>query len=656
MTLMPVAARTLLITLLTVASALSAGVSRADVDEQRLQMQRKSFLAAESALAANDPATYQQLREKLFDYPLLVYLDYQETAASLEQQSVQSIGNRLKRLEGTPLQQKLRSRWLRFLAKRGLWHTYLTFSTEGGSVSQQCNRLRAYIETGEAEKAYRKVPKLWLTGKSRPKACDPVFKHWIAAGHLDEKLVWQRFNLAISQRQTRLARYLKRYLSKQEAAVADLWLSLYKRPQQVEKLLQTSHPMRDEMVVQAIRRLAWRDVEAAFKAWEKFHALDIFSKQQQQKAVYALAGGLAREPDRHLSRQLNKLLPEHLKLDSRLSEKELQAALQGGDWTWVLQIVEALPAKEQQQEQWRYWRARALSQLGRTDEAKEILLSLSEQRSYYGFLAAKRLGNRPKLVHVALQTEQGLTEKMALRPGLQRARELHTLNRPMPARQEWNLALRDAEPDELRAAARLAQTWEWPSQSIITLAKLRHWNDLELRFPLAHREAIAGQARNHGIDSAWIYAILRQESAFISDARSSAGARGLMQLMPKTAKQVARELKHSPLKLDDLFRPEVNIRLGTGYLNKIYRQLWENPVLATAAYNAGPRRVKSWLPDQPQASDIWIETIPFHETREYLKRVLAYTVIYNYRLGDPQKILPQKWLNPIESRHTFSGV
>ncbi|MES9893211.1 MAG: transglycosylase SLT domain-containing protein, partial [Candidatus Thiodiazotropha sp.] len=214
------------------------------------------------------------------------------------------------------------------------------------------------------------------------------------------------------------------------------------------------------------------------------------------------------------------------------------------------------------------------------------------------------------------------------------------------------LALKEANQDELKAAARLAQHWEWPSQSILTLARLRHWNDLELRFPLAHRQAIADQARDHGIDTAWIYAILRQESAFISDARSTAGARGLMQLMPKTAKQVAKELKQSPVKLEDLYQPEVNIKLGAGYLNKVYRQLQESPVLATAAYNAGPHRVLSWLPEQSQASDIWIETVPFKETREYLKRVFAYTVIYSYRLGNLPKTLPLEWMRPIKAPKT----
>jgi soluble lytic murein transglycosylase len=454
----------------------------------------------------------------------------------------------------------------------------------------------------------------------------------------------------MSAGKTRLAGYLKRYLPQSETNMVDRWLQLYHHPGQVVTLLRTNHPMRNEMVVQAIRRLASRDLDAAFIAWEKFHDRTVFSDRQQRKIVYALASRLAREPDKKISQRLIALLPSHLQLDSRLSEKQLQAALQENDWQWVLQTVEVLSPEESQQEQWRYWRARALIELGRKQEGKTLLQTLAQERSYYGFLAAQRLGGEPKLSHTALQADQQLVATLARRPGLIRARELIRLDRPLLARQEWNLALAGAKQDELKAAARLAQQWEWPSQSIITLARLKLWNDLELRFPLAHREAITDQAKDKGIDSAWIYAILRQESAFMSDARSSSGARGLMQLMPKTAIEVAKKLNQSPVELNDLYQPEVNIKLGAGYLNMIYRQLQENPVLATAAYNAGPHRVLSWLPEQQQASDIWIETVPFRETREYLKRVLAYTVIYNYRLGDLHTTLPVEWLRPIEAK------
>jgi soluble lytic murein transglycosylase len=631
----------------TLAPVMAAGA--AHQDDPQLIRQRTLFLAAETALKDDNTTAYHRYRDQLLDYPLLPYLDYQETLSTLEQQSLESISNRLKWLEETPLAKRLRAHWLALLAKEGLWASYLRFSDEGGSIKQQCNRLWAMIETGNKQDALKRVEPIWLSGRSQPNACDRVFKAWIEDGHLTPSLVWQRIQLAMLEGQTSLTRYLKRYLPPSEAGMVDRWLDLYRQPEQVVNLLKNTHPMRDEMVTQAIRRLAWRNLGAAFIAWEKFHDQDTFSDYQQRKIVYSLASRLAREPDKKINQRLLDLLPDHLQPDSKLSEKQLQAALQENDWQWVLQIIGALSAQERQQEQWLYWRSRALIKLGRAEEGKRLLKRIAKERSYYGFLAAQRLGDEPHLAHISLQAEQHRVEALSRHPGLRRAHELIHLNRPLMARQEWNLAFEDADQDNLKAAARLAQLWDWPSQSILTLARLRQWNDLELRFPLNHREAITDQARDHGIDIAWIYAILRQESAFMSDARSSAGARGLMQLMPRTAKQVARDLKQSPVKLDDLYRPEVNIKLGAGYLSMVYRQLQQSPVLATAAYNAGPHRVLSWLPERSQASDIWIETIPFKETREYLKRVFAYTVIYSYRLGDMPKSLPDEWLRPIRA-------
>jgi soluble lytic murein transglycosylase len=349
--------------------------------------------------------------------------------------------------------------------------------------------------------------------------------------------------------------------------------------------------------------------------------------------------------------RLRDLVPPNLRFDPKFNEKMLQVALRTNDWKLVLDTVENLTVKEQKQEHWLYWHARALSELGRREEANKLLVELSKERSYYGFMAADHLGQGFSFLHQSLPVEQSLIEQTAALPGLRRARELLALERTLEARREWNLALQDRSPAELKAAARLAQEWDWPSQVILTLAKIRYWNDLELRFPLNHRQQVDRQAKDHGLDSAWIYAIVRQESAFSVDARSSAGAIGLMQLMPRTAKEVATKTAYRSFEVNDLLQPEVNIELGAAYLNQIYRRLQENPVLATAAYNAGPSRVMGWLPDQPLATDVWIETVPFRETREYLKRVLAYTVIYNHRLGNHSARIPDKWQQPIGTIH-----
>jgi soluble lytic murein transglycosylase len=646
----------------------SSYIAAASVDESHINSdladQRALFLLAEQALEAGDQVSFQQLKDRLADYPLLAYLQYQEIVSTLELQTPNSIRTALKTLNGTPLQHQLLNSWLALLAEEELWYSYLSFSQPGGSVKRQCHRLQAQIKTGKRQQAFSSVPKLWLSGTSRPDACDPVFDAWITAGALTQDLVWQRVALAMKRGKTRLANYLKRFVNRQESRWIEKWVRLYNDPSRVARLSTAdNHPMLDEMATQAIQRLAWRNVDAAYAAWIRLSRDLAFSDWQHLQVARSLMGQLSRQESLLQNQQVTALLPkQYLHLDTTLAEKQLQYALQSIDWQLVLLTVEGLPKQDQRHERWRYWKARALISLDRVDAGEAILKALSGDRSYYGFLAAQRLGDRPKLLHERLDADTGLMQRLLQDPALQRARELHQLGRSLAARREWNLAMHQRSDDELRAAARLAEQWDWPSQVILTLTKLRHWNDLELRFPLAHQHEITALAKDAGIDKAWIYAIMRQESAFMQDAKSPVGARGLMQLMPKTAESVAKELQLSITDLDELYQPELNIKLGTGYLNKIFRRLQENPVLATAAYNAGPWRVVNWLPKQTQAADIWIETVPFRETREYLKRVLAYTVIYNYRLGeDPSR--PQSiWLQPIEapsaddSAKSISGV
>ncbi len=613
--------------------------------------QRILFVQAEKSLAADDTVTFQRIKAQLADYPLRPYLDYQEIVHSLEQQTPRQIRESLAALAGTPLQRQLLDQWLNLLAQEGLWYSYLSFSQPGGSVVRQCHRLQALIETGKGQGAFDSVAALWLSGRSQPAACDPVFEAWIAAGKLTEDLVWQRVELAMREGKTRLANYLKRFLPTQERAWIERWLALYNDPTLLNRFsTAVHHPMLDKMLTQAVRRLAWQDVEAAYNVWIRLTKDLKFSDWQHLQVARSLMGQLSRQESNLRSQEVTALLPkQYLHLDSSLAEKQLQHALQAGDWQLVLLTIEGLPKQDQAHERWRYWQARALISLGKTGEGEAILKGLSGDRSYYGFLAAQRLGDQPNLLDEKLDADPQLMRQLVKHPALQRAYEFHQLGRSLPARREWNIAMHQRTDDELRAAARLAEQWAWPSQVILTLTRLRQWDDLELRFPLAHQHEITTLARGAGIDKAWVYAILRQESAFMQDAKSAVGARGLMQLMPKTAESVASELRLAITDPDDLFRPELNLKLGTGYLNKVFRRLQENPVLATAAYNAGPWRVESWLPKQTQAADIWIETVPYRETREYLKRVLAYTVIYHYRLGrDPSR--PQMlWLQPIEA-------
>ncbi|NNF97277.1 MAG: transglycosylase SLT domain-containing protein, partial [Halobacteria archaeon] len=256
-------------------------------------------------------------------------------------------------------------------------------------------------------------------------------------------------------------------------------------------------------------------------------------------------------------------------------------------------------------------------------------------------------GHRYQFAHTPLVYQDSELADVEALPAIQRAREFYAIKRTVDARREWNYAIQRMPQPQLLKAAKLADAWGWHDRAITTLAEAKYWDDLELRFPLAHQQQVLNQAARQQINPAWAFAIIRQESAFTADARSHAGALGLMQLLPRTARDMARSLRVRKPRKSDILKIDTNIQLGVGYLKKVQDRYQGHPVLATAAYNAGPSNVKRWLPDNGAvAADIWIETVPFKETRDYLKRVLTYTVIYEQRLGQQPKSLLER-MTPI---------
>ncbi len=594
---------------------------------------RARFLAAEKALAQGHRDRFETLRAGLSHYPLLPYLDFAALRRDLRKLAPAEVDAFLKRYADTPLAPRLRRLWLRELARRGDWRTYLEYAVASRNARDRCEYLQALIHTGHPALAFKQVPSLWRVGHSQPKACDPVFDAWRRAGGLTPALAWERFALAMEAGQVRLARYLRRFLPRQRRTTADLWLRLRARPAGLAKALAGAGGSgRERLLIDVLGRWARKDPVAAEAAWHELsrRAAD-WPAETRWRAERAIALGWLRQRRPGLLARLDHLTPPAE--DRVLQRKRILAALRAEDWRRVRRWIEALPKKEREREGWRYWYARALERLGDTAGAKRRFAALAKERSFYGFLAAERAGLPHRLAHRPLKVDEARVKALAHTAAAARIRELRALGRGLDARREWHRLTRGLDRAGLQAAARLADRWGWHDQAIFTLARSGYWDDLELRFPLDHQRLAEAEARRHGLEPAWLLAVIRQESAFAADARSRVGATGLMQLMPATAKKVAKKMGRPRPRRADLERPETNIALGSAYLAEVYERLYSNPVLATAAYNAGPHRVLHWLPERTQDADLWMELIPFRETRTYVHRVMAYLVIYQHRLG-----------------------
>jgi len=615
---------------LLVAALLAGGCDSHTADD------RNRFLTAEAALDRGDVAAFEEFADSLRSYPLYPYLRYRQIAGDLGNADPETVAAFLADHADTPHAARLRAGWLARLAAQGHWDQYVRFYLPDDSRERRCQYLYGLLRQGRSDEVYPQVASVWLHGRSLPGACDPVLDAWKQAGFLTDDLVWRRVALAMETGQSSLARYLGTLLAPEERVWVERWRDLHRDPRQILGARWTAepHPYRDRILTHALVRLAPDAPRAAADAWDDLARRIDFAPAAAENTRAALGFALLAAGDEARGLAYLDAIPARVdNLD--LQDRRLQAVLQRQDWEPVARWTAAMPDGPHKADYWLYWQARAAEILGQPQEARALFERAAAERSLWGFLAAERAARPYRVAGQATPADPQRLLALERSAALARMRELEALGRPGDLEREWRWLTRDMDHADLMAAAVVAERRGWSERAIFTLAESGYWDDIALRFPLEHRDIVRDQARATGLDAALIYAVLRQESVFDPRALSPAGARGLMQLMPATAREVAQELALAPLDLDHLFDPRLNITLGSHYLARMIREFGGNPALATAAYNAGPKRVARWIPAAGMDADVWIATIPFRETRGYVRRVLAYRVIYDHRLGTP---------------------
>lgn len=532
---------------------------------------------------------------------------------------------------------ELRYRYSLHLAENARHTEYLQLYTEYyadlNEASLDCLAAHAYIRLGRTETALPLAQKLWLTGRSQADQCDPVFDFLRGSGMLTPALFERRFALAVEQREFMLARYLARSIDDTKLADANRWLRAHGDPNRFLRIADISRNDRlfHEQLAYAAKRLAYGDPHKALQHWQRL-GKDMRFDTELDNAVNRHAALWAARLNLADARALLDSLAERA-VDNEVRRWQIRSALRDHDWARVIEFGNDLDGREEQREEWRYWRAIALQHSGAEAEAMLILSGLAQQRSYYGFLAADHLGIDYAFAESNVIADESAIARLAARPEFVRARELYRVGLDGRARSEWDAAVKSLDDHAKTQAALLAHRWNWHSRAISVAAQAGEFDDLDLRYPLPHREAFQRSASEAGVRESWAYGVARSESLFMRDIRSSAGAIGVMQLMPATGRSTAKEIKHPYQGRNTLIDPDSNIRLGTRYLGKMSDRFDRHPALATAAYNAGPQRVSRWLPGTgAMDARIWVETIPFNETRNYVRRVLASDVIFHWRL------------------------
>lgn len=609
--------------------ALLSGVSLA---APKLPAADEAMLKAYDAFRAGDPVKLQKVSSQLGGHVLAPYLEYWRLKLRLEDRPEADVRAFLEREAGSYLAERLRADWLKELGKRGEWRE---FDQALPLLAQDDLEIRCYawlsrLARGD-DSAYEEARAVWLEPRELPEGCNTLADSLLEARKFSVDDVWRRVRVLFENGQISAARHSLATLPSGEKHDERLLNQAATAPR---KLL--ASPPRNlerratrETVMFAVVRLARTEPEAAAEVLR-----GKLGQQLPREDAKYLWGRLAYEGARRLvpdAHEWYRLADDGTLNDEQLAWKA-RAALRAADWQAVRDAIDRMSVSARQDPAWTYWYGRALGVQGRDDGARAYFLRITGQPSFYGLLAAEELGAMagiPEPFHVPSDAE---VETAKSNPGLARALELYRLELRSEATREWVFTIRAMGDAQLLAAAELARRAGIFDRAINTADRTSHLHNFKVRFLAPFKDVFNEHARSFGLEEAWVLGLVRQESRFIVNAKSSVGAKGLMQLMPATARWVAKRnglRDFSPARVAEI---SMNIALGTGYLKHVLDDLG-HPVLASAAYNAGPGRARRWRDAKPLEGAIYAETIPLNETRDYVKKVMANTMYYSQLIG-----------------------
>jgi soluble lytic murein transglycosylase len=547
----------------------------------------------------------------------------------------------LERYKALPIAASLRDAWLHALIRRRDWREFGAFYVERNDPTLRCGALQARLMRGADPTFLADAQAAWLSAQSVPTLCDPSFMALKVAGRITPDLIWRRIDLAIDAGNTTLVRFLARSLPPADQARAAGYADFIAVPNAAKASAWPVDARSRRVVTQALLALAERspdDAEALLAALTPRYTLDAGQRGTvlNRIALWSAASYLPSSAPRFAR------VPAAA-FDDRLHEWRAREALARNDLAATRRAIAAMPAALRADPRWRYVDARLQEKLGQRTAARAVFADVANQATYFGFLAADRLGQPYALCPVEVDVAH--RDAVARNPALQRALELRAIQRDSWALREWDAAIAAMSAGDKRIAVAIAEDDGWHDRGVFTLNSGDDLRLYTLRFPLAHAVHLRAEARKNDLDPSWAAALIRAESAWIARAHSHANARGLMQLLPSTARDEARRLGIRYEGDEALFQPIGNITLGTAHLAQMLRRHGGQTYLATAAYNAGAGAVARWLSQRtPTDPDLWIETIPYRETREYVARILAFSAIYDWRLQGKAVPITQRML------------
>jgi soluble lytic murein transglycosylase len=611
------------------------------------------FLAAREAFLVSDAAALDRIAPRAKGHVLEAYVAYWQLRLKLDEATPERVRSFLERNDGTPLADTLRGEWLKALGKRALWNEFAAeYPKRSGEDTELACFAMQWRREANREGALADARQYWFSGRDQPESCQPLFAELEAGNQITPDDIWSRFRLAHEAGNFRLASRLVGELPANDRPTA----ADYDRVERNSGTALAKGEFRfasrsgREIALYALDRVARTDAEAAHRAWLRWRARLPEADRRYGNLLVAYSAA------RQLLPEANAWYREvgDAPLNEAQREWRVRAALRALAWHDVARAIDAMPESQAQEPAWRYWKARAFEAQSRKEDAIRLFGSLAAEPHFYGFLAADAIGASIMPVSEPLPIDDEELAALGARPAVQRVLRLAALGMRSEAQREWTYVVRGIDDRSLLLASEFARRNGLYDRSINTADRTQRRHDFGLRYQTPYREAIGSAVREMGLDEAWVFGLTRQESRFAADVVSSAGAIGLMQLMAPTARWIAQQTHNSDYRIGQLGEPEINARFGTYYLRYVLDRLDGLPVLATAAYNAGPGRAQSWRGAAPLEGAIYAETIPFNETRDYVKKVMANAMFYQAQLGLPYVTLTDR-LGVVTPRGTAAG-
>jgi len=594
------------------------------------------FLSA-LALARSGRADSSEDLPELRSHPLYAYLlaeriEAQLAAAGDASTSADELAEAfIESHRGEPVAWGLRYEWLVSLARRERWQTFLdAYDVDFADDTLRCQYLAARIELGQIEGIAPLIVDQWLTSRQLPVACEPVFEWLRDEGALTDDHIRQRLRLLLENGRTGFARIIARRLPPEQSAPFLRWADLIDRPAaELSRYIEApAEEIEPEILLDAWSRLARDAPDTALEMYASLMARLDPAKVRSSDYVLAMAYGLAWDRRRE-SLDFFAIVPPG-ELDDYALTWRTRAALWADDWALAAQSIADMSEAQRASATWRYWAARATELQHGRRSAEPLYEALLRDDNFYSGLSAARLRRRLQPNLEALPRDAPTVSALASQSTFVRARELMAIGLPVAAMREWRYGFSQLDTERQRQSIHLAADWRWYDLAVATATRFGIFNDYSLLYPRPYPGEVVAAARATRVAPALIYGVMRQESLFRSDAVSAAGARGLMQLKPGTAAQIGRRLDASLPDDADLLDPAVNILLGSAELDRLVAEFDGSVPVALAAYNAGPRAAERWLPESAMDADVWIENIPFNETRLYVQRVLWHTLVFRW--------------------------